>query len=806
MNRTRDVAVWLALGAVGAVLTAILLPQLFPALPDRWSISREEAVDIALENLRDLGEPVEDPYLVARWSTNQVLEGRLQDAGDERLWDGWLSRRVFEWEVLVYERDARSREWTYRAEIGPDGEVRWLERRPGRDEGTGVLDDAEARRQADAFLAERGLNAGALGEPTIRREDLDVRTDTVVRYPVEEPELDTGALGDDVSYGYEVVFTGDRLAGFRSVFDDPQWEATQARLRGATILGTARFTANFLIFPIVAFFFLRRYHAGEVGVRRAAQIFGIVFACGVLAVALISRSATEGFNFGPLTRPQNTWIWTVQMVMLFVASLSAISFLSWSVGEARCRERWGHKLAAFDALLMRRWGNATFARAAVRGLAAGAVLAGAEIVLALALRPLGADPSAAQLFGPWWESARWPGVVLLLLAVLFTFYGELFGRLLLVTAAVRKLGRWAGAAVAAVAGGFLFGPDLRYQSVTWDLIFGTLVALALVGLFLRYDLMTAIGAAATGFVLPRSLVCLMSDDPGLQLQGGIALLGVALPALASVRWLIGGEELVYRYEDVPPHVRRIAERERQRVELETARRIQSSILPELPPSLQGVEIAHAYLPASEVGGDFYDVLALEDGRLALAVGDVAGHGVSSGLVMSMARSALAVQVTFDAEVGSVFRTMNRMVYQTARKRLLTTLSYAVLDPNRLLIDYGSAGHLFPYRISASGHVDTFESVAYPLGVRDPLAVTVRSARLTAGDTLFFYSDGVVEARREDSDEQFGFERLEDSLRRHAAAGVRSIQEGVLADIERFTRGAPREDDQTILVLRLPSVA
>ena len=98
-------------------------------------------------------------------------------------------------------------------------------------------------------------------------------------------------------------------------------------------------------------------------------------------------------------------------------------------------------------------------------------------------------------------------------------------------------------------------------------------------------------------------------------------------------------------------MRRIAERERQRVELETARRIQSSILPELPPRLAGVDIAHAYLPASEVGGDFYDVLALEDGRLAVAVGDVAGHGVSSGLVMSMAKSALAVQVTFNPEVA-----------------------------------------------------------------------------------------------------------------------------------------------------------
>src|SRR6185295_17607959 len=165
---------------------------------------------------------------------------------------------------------------------------------------------------------------------------------------------------------------------------------------------------------------------------------------------------------------------------------------------------------------------------------------------------------------------------------------------------------------------------------------------------------------------------LTAQDSTVQLHGWLGVAVLAVPLLASLRSLGSGREFVYNYDDVPPHVRRIAERERQRVELETARGIQSSILPDLPPRISGIDVAHAYLPASEVGGDFYDVLALEDGRLAVAVGDVAGHGVSSGLVMSMAKSALAVQVTFDPEVAAVFRTLNRTIYQSARKRLLAT--------------------------------------------------------------------------------------------------------------------------------------
>lgn len=799
----RDAAVWAALGAAAVALTVWLLPRLHPALPGDWTVNRREAREIALERLRGLGDSVADPYVVTTLVVQSVLEERLRgaevagEAGPD-VWDSRLAREVFAWQVAVYPPGALPNGWTYRARIGPTGETTGLRLQVEREKGEGSLDPEAARRDADEFLAGQGIDLSAYGEPEVRREDLGHRTDTTVRYRDRER-----ALGDEVAYGLEVTFAGDRLAGFNSWLDDPEARAVQDARQSAALLSNLRFMVNYLIFPIVAFFFLRRYHAGEVGVRRAVQLFLAVFVCGALLMAMSARGATETFNFGLLSRAQVTWAWGLQLVILFFAALAAITALSWSVGEALCRERWGGKLAAFDALFLGRWANATFARSALRGLAAGAVLVAGSLLLARLVEPQGAMLSVAYLLGPWWESAPWPGIALVLFAVPIALHSELFGRLLLVPAAVRGLGRWLGLVLVVALTAILHGPDLAVLPAGWDLAFGAVTSAFLVALFLRYDLLTTVLATTTALVLPRALPLLAAADPMLQLQGGLALLVIALPALVTVRHLAGGEELVYRYEDVPPHVRRIAERERQRVELETARRIQSSILPELPPSLHGVEIAHSYLPATEVGGDFYDVLALEDGRLALAVGDVAGHGVSSGLVMSMARSALAVQVTFDPEVESVFRTMNRMVYQTARKRLLTTLSYALLDPKRRELRFGSAGHLFPYRIGAGGHVQPLESVAYPLGVRNPLAVRVEVLPLEAGDTLFFYSDGVVEARREGSEELYGFDRLEDSLRRHASGGPTALRDGVLADLEKFTRGAPREDDQTILAVRLP---
>ncbi len=558
-----------------------------------------------------------------------------------------------------------------------------------------------------------------------------------------------------------------------------------------------------LLLPLVAIPFVRRYHAGEVGVRRGVQISVAILACGLLTMAFTGRGAAAGWQVEVLTRPQVTMVVVFQMLVLFFFPMALMAFLSWSVGESLCRERWGAKLAAFDALFKGDWSNATFARAALRGLASGLAIAALLWLLQYWLQPLGVRSYSVFLLGPWWENVSWFSVPLVSFGLAYALYAGLFGRLLLVSLGARVAGRWLGPALAVVIGSVLFFPSTLVVPLAWNIPFWLLGPAFFVVLFLRYGIFTSILAYLTTWVASGALPFMLAEEPSIQLQASLAMLFAALPLIASARYLLSDRQFVYRYEDVPPHVRRIAERERQKVELETARRIQMSILPELPAELAGVRLAHTYLPATEVGGDFYDVLALEDGRLAVAVGDVAGHGVSSGLVMSMTRSALAVQVTFDPEVEAVFATLNRMVFQSARKRLLATLCYALIDPARREMSYASAGHLFPYRIDGAGGVKALESISYPLGVRDRIEVRERSARLESGDLLFLFSDGVVEARPANSDELFGFDRLEASLARHAGGGVSGLRDGVLADLGEFTLGAPREDDLTVLVLEIP---
>lgn len=802
--KPKHVLAWLLVGVAAVAAFAAIFPRAFPFAPRKWSVSREQAIAIATERFRDLGEPIQNPYLQATLDHDTALEWRLWKRQTSGLGSAAdlksAARGVFGWEVRHFRRDAGAREWTYRARIAPDGEVLALEMKLKPEEAAGTLDDASARKQADRFLADHGIDLGLLAEPEIRSEQLEARVDRRLLY-----RLKSQPLGAEVPFGIEVGFAGDRIKGFDKWFDDPE-EKEFGRLVGGLVLGQIAWRIwPFMLVPLILVFFVRRYHEGEIGVRRGGQIAVLALGLALVFTVLVAVAMGTGTDFGPvLTRPQVTWVVSVLVYFTYFAPVAVLAALGWSVGEVLCRDRWPERLASFDAWFKRDWANATVARDALRGLVCGSVLAALEVgFIALAGKFGVWAPGGSNLIGPWWDSARWFGLALLLVTVFHALYSELVGRLLIVSVAVRRLGTWFGAAVAAVVCAVIFFPPLMVLPSRWSFLPWVAVALFQALVFLRFGLSASLLSTMTASLLTSTLMFLTSGHPWLELQAAIPLVGVALPLLLSIRHLTSEKEFTYRYDDVPPHVRRIAERERQRVELETARGIQSSILPDLPPQLNGVEIAHSYLPASEVGGDFYDVLALEDGRLAVAVGDVAGHGVSSGLVMSMARSALAVQVTFNPEVEAVFSTLNRVVYQSARKRLLATLCYAVLDPKKRELFYASAGHLYPYLLTQAGNVHPLEYVAYPLGVRSDMAVEARLARLESGDTLFLLSDGIVEARPEGTDDLFGFKRLEESLVRHKDLGVARLRDAVLADVERHTKGAPREDDQTVLVLRVP---
>jgi serine phosphatase RsbU (regulator of sigma subunit) len=240
-------------------------------------------------------------------------------------------------------------------------------------------------------------------------------------------------------------------------------------------------------------------------------------------------------------------------------------------------------------------------------------------------------------------------------------------------------------------------------------------------------------------------------------------------------------------------------RERIEQELHVARRIQQASLPEVVPALEGWEIYPSYRPAREVGGDFYDFLELEGGRLGLVVGDATGKGVPAALVMSTTLGMLrAVTQASDYSPGEVLQRVNEALSTRIPANMFVTCFYGVLDPRSGSFAYANAGHDLPY-VQRGGHAKELMARGMPLGLMPGMSYEEKEIILGAGDRALFYSDGLVEAHNLEG-EMFGFPRLQALVAEHAEG--EPLVDFMMEELYSFTGERwEQEDDITLVTLQ-----
>ena len=241
--------------------------------------------------------------------------------------------------------------------------------------------------------------------------------------------------------------------------------------------------------------------------------------------------------------------------------------------------------------------------------------------------------------------------------------------------------------------------------------------------------------------------------------------------------------------------------ERQRIEqeLHVARLIQQTLLPETLPGLPGYDVATYYQPAREVGGDFYDLLELEDGRVGFVVGDATGKGMPAALVVAATCSILrAVAQDPDYSPGEVLARVNEVVLARIPPNMFVTCFYAVLDPKSGTFAYANAGHDLPY-VRRSGDADELRARGMPLGLMPGMHYEEKETILQAGEAALFYSDGLVEAHNPEG-EMFGFPRLQALVAKHDEG--EALVEFLMEELYSFTgEGWEQEDDITLVTLQ-----
>jgi serine phosphatase RsbU (regulator of sigma subunit)/ketosteroid isomerase-like protein len=242
------------------------------------------------------------------------------------------------------------------------------------------------------------------------------------------------------------------------------------------------------------------------------------------------------------------------------------------------------------------------------------------------------------------------------------------------------------------------------------------------------------------------------------------------------------------------------ERERVDQELRVARRIQQASLPNEVPELEGWQISPYYQPAREVGGDFYDFHLLPEGRLGVVVGDATGKGVPAALVMSTTCGMLqlAARALDSASPGEVLAQVNDTLFARIPSNMFVTCFYAILEPNSGSLSYANAGHDLPY-LHRNGDSEKLRARGMPLGLMPGMSYEEREVVVDAGESVLFYSDGLVEAHDPEG-EMFGFPRLRALVTDHDEE--REMGDSLLEELYSFVgEGWEQEDDITLLTLK-----
>jgi serine phosphatase RsbU (regulator of sigma subunit)/anti-sigma regulatory factor (Ser/Thr protein kinase) len=240
------------------------------------------------------------------------------------------------------------------------------------------------------------------------------------------------------------------------------------------------------------------------------------------------------------------------------------------------------------------------------------------------------------------------------------------------------------------------------------------------------------------------------------------------------------------------------ENERIQHELRVAQLIQKTLLPKDLPALPGWKVNAYYQAARQVGGDFYDFIYFDDGRLGLVIGDVTDKGVPAALLMATTRSVLRAAAQRLVNPGRVLETVNEIIYQDIPPNMFVTCLYAVLDPENGQLLYANAGHDLPYHRHL-GEVTELRATGMPLGLMPGMKYEEKTTRLAHGESILFYSDGIVEAHNSDRG-MYGFPRLMKLVGEYEEDT--SLKDLVLEDLAEFTGpGWEQEDDITMVTLQ-----
>jgi hypothetical protein len=670
-------------------------------------------------------------------------------------------------------------------ELDPRGNLLSFSRRPSRsDSARVILDSTAARELAVSFLrVATDLSDSELRNLRLRREERPGPPLFVFR--LERPTMVPG-----VTATIAVVVGRDGIRSCRTEFNLPQ-AAPPGTSGGATQVFSLMGLVALLGLAIV--YLVRRLRADQLDLGEGIPLAALAAVC-IGANVFFHQTADAGLGYE-----------AIGLVFIF-AIIGVVTLALYALSMSLGHDVWPEKCRPLSALAR----GMVFSRATgediLRGFLWGGIAAGSVRILDWLYLRFGHAGFLLDTRQTIFSSGS-PMLLVLCAATSLALIRELAMRSFLVS----YLRRFVSGTTPLVFLGFLAGlfdfaglglgemEPGTVQLLRQGLLGGVMTASLIHGSFL-------VPIAASWFIamLHKSLALLAAGMSASGVAGLLCLAAVTVVAAAGALWGSAPEDL-RRLE--PAYIARLAERERLQRELEIARNVQRSFLPSDLPRMPGLDIATRCVPATEVGGDYYDLFVLAPDRLGVVIGDVSGKGIGAAFYMTLTKGFLRACTQQSDSPKAVLDQVNQLFYENAERGRFISMIYGIFDLGDRRFSFARAGHNpILLRRGAGGTVESFAPGGMALGLaQSSLFSDVTDEQVVpfgSGDVFVLYTDGFTEAMTTEEVE-YGEERLAQALRAMDPQwSAEQILEELFRSVRDFVGKGKQHDDMTLVVVKV----
>ncbi len=487
---------------------------------------------------------------------------------------------------------------------------------------------------------------------------------------------------------------------------------------------------------------------------------------------------------------------------VFGALFATMFFVVTAISDSVTRQYWPEKLRTWDLVRRGMFKNKPIGWAMIRAVSMGAILAGLFTIL-MSLMPSVTIGGEVLFLGGSFVLSPLANLIITLLigvlvvAVIFLILGT---QLYMVSNKKWLIPVMSGVMFA------LFDPFLQSMFPESSVLLMNFIIGFMIGVFyVQFDFVTvALGFFIFLNFLTTSKGWVVSNSPDAQVFYVFMFTMVGMLLLA-LYFLMVGEEKDKLPDYVPEYIEDLAKEQRVLQELDIARTVQKTFLPNTTPVIKGFDTAAICEPAQETGGDYYDIIKLDEARTAIAIGDVSGKGIQAAFYMTFAKGVIHSLCSIFPSPKMMLYRANKLFNENATRGTFISMIYGVLNSEENTFTYIRAGHNPMLYKKADGEINWLQPKGVAIGmVKGDFfnkVVEEETINLSKGDVLVLYTDGITEAQ--DKDEEFyGEERLKKLIKREKTGSAKELRNLIIEDVRTFTGDALQYDDMTLVVIKV----